>query len=147
MQYSFKLDLEEKRRRAKAEICENKAEQLFRSFANLIAGCYESKELLSSREIVILINRKDIIEPITVTISTDSITKEDTLIELREVFTEITFKQVVLIFEEALQSDGLKYDYCDNLADEKEDDSNSKENEISDSEEEAELFARFVFRI
>ena len=147
MQYSFKLDLAEKRRIAKVKVCESKAEHLFRSFANLIDGCYSPKEIISSREVSILINRKDGTQPITVTISSEAITKENTLIEFTETFTELSINEVTSIFKDAIEKDGTKYDYYDNFSDDKDEDSNSKENEISDSEEETELFARIIFRI
>ena len=132
MQYSFKLDLAEKRRYARVKVCESKAEHLFRSFANLIEGCYLPEEMISSREVCILINRKDGTQPITVTISSESITKENTLIELTEIFTELSISEVTGIFEEAIKKDSYKYDYYDNF---------------SESEEESELFARITFRI
>lgn len=147
MRYSFKLDLAEKRRIARAKVCESKAEHLFRSFANLIDGCYSPKEMISSREVSILINRKDSTQPITVTISSESLTKKDTLIEFSETFTELAINEVTSIFKDAIEKDGIKVDYCDNFSDENEEDSNSKENENSDFDEDTELYARITFRI
>lgn len=135
MQYSFKLDLEKKRREATVRSSINKVEQMFRSFANLIDGVYGPEETLSTRTVCITMNKVDVDEPIIVKMTSDSVIQEGKIIKVEDVFSKITFKELFDIFEDALQKDKLNPEI------------NQENRSLKDGEKPYKQYAEFKFII